>query len=520
MKRTFRPIGLSVAGFLPTAAVVVFLVLSIGPAALAQAPSRAAASSPRNAQKLLAEGDRLAKKKDYPGALLRYKDAYEQIVPKLRGLEFKRSVKAKLMTRDELKIHMAKLLREEFSAAEMHLLDRTLKVFALAPMKLDVEQTLINLYTEEVAGFYNPANKNLVLIKEADKPKKRGLLELLLGSSPAFDTEEQRTTLAHEMTHALADQHFDLHALHLATRSDDDMALALSALIEGEATLLMFAEMSRDDGDARAEDAQAALHMSPRYIDFAFVALKAFLPFAGGKTFSSAPLILRESLLFPYHKGTVFLLHATNGGDWKPVNAAFRDPPTSTEQILHPEKYFGKQRDVPTEVALPKLGDAVDPSWKELGGNVQGEFQIAVILAGVAGANQAAAGWDGDRYVVFENDKDRLALVWQTTWDSPEDARQFAAAYAKHLRKTLKLKSKPSDKDQPEPAFQAVVQIENAGQLHHVECRERDVAVIQGFSSDETRRLIPLAFAARKTPKVFKLIKASDKDAPASGNDR
>ena len=484
-----------------------FLFIAVPLACLLMAPPLAAQEAPEKppaAEELLSRGDQLAAKKDYAGALLQYKDAYEQIVPELRGLTFKQKVTPKLMTREQLKKRMAELIDEEFTDEETRLLDGTLKVFGFVPEDLDVESTMLNLYTEEVAGFYNSKNKNMVLIKEADKPKKGGLLDLLFGAPTPFDTDEKKVTLSHEMTHALADQHFDLTALDRAVKDDDDMALALSALVEGEATLVMFAEMQREDGNP-----QAMLRTSPRYIDVVFSAMKAFMPFASGRTFRAAPRIFRESMLFPYHKGTVFVLHLTNRAGWKPVNAAFRSPPTSTEQILHPHKYFAKgdKRDDPTALELPDLTAALGDDWTSLGENVLGEFQTSVLLAGTKNGARAAAGWDGDRYAVLQHKDQRLGLVWASTWDSPAEAQEFAATYQAHLEHRLAGEAQAEEErprqDDQQPKFRIRVQHVNDGRAYLVQCKGADVVVVEGFSEQLTAELQRLAFAAKRTEKKF-----------------
>jgi hypothetical protein len=452
------------------------------------------------AERFLAEGDRLADAKDYAAAVLAYKDAYERIVPQIREREFKKPVNPKLMSRSDLKAHMAKLLAEDITEAEMLLLDRGYKALGLVPPKLDVKETLLNLLTEEVAGFYNPKDQSMYLIKEEESKDKKGVLDFLFGSSEAFNKDEQKMTLAHEMAHALQDQHFDLQAMDKAVQHDDDMILALQAVVEGEAMLVMFAEMVRDDTAP-----QEVLRTAPGYIHFAFTAMKAFLPVASGKTMKSAPPIFRESLLFPYHRGTVFLLHGTNRSGWKAVDQAFTDPPTSTEQIIHPDKYF-RDRDVPTQVDLPDLQGAVGSEWQLLGSNTVGELQLTVMLAGQPGAEKAGPGWDGDHYAVFENDQKQPGLVWLTTWDSARDAQEFARCYRAFLGRKLKTLLDRQDVPATTGAAHADDKFRQTigGRAYHVECREKDVAIVEGFTPQATENLVELAFSARKSEKVFR----------------
>ncbi len=133
-------------------------------------------------------------------------------------------------------------------------------------------------------------------------------------------------------------------------------------------------------------------------------------------------------MMFPYLRGMVFCAHLANGGGWEAIDDAYQNPPLSTEQILHPAK-FRKNPDLPTAVELGALtpGDG----WKELGRNVLGELQTSVMLRKQKGA-AAAAGWDGDRYAVFEGPNKKLGLVWFTTWDGEDDAREFAQSYVRY----------------------------------------------------------------------------------------
>ncbi len=492
------------------------LTVLLATAAWTSAADGPAKSARKPAVKLLAEGDELADKKDYAAAVVRYKEAYEQLMPDLRGRKLLEPVKPQLMTREELKKHMTKLIAEDFTDDELREMDRTLKAFRLVPREMDIKATMTSLLTEEVGGFYNPKDKAMVLIREGDEPKKkRGLFSRLLGGEPKFDKDGTKITLAHEMTHAVQDQYFDLEALDKAVEHDEDMSLALTALVEGDATLVMFAEMLRDD-----EDPKNVLDYPPAAIDAAFGVLRAMLPLASGKTFQKSPLILRESLIFPYHKGTVFVLHLTNDGGWERVDKAFRSPPVSTEQILHPEKFYDKdQLDEPTEIKLPDLTETVGKSWKPVGGDVLGEFQTTILLAdGPASTRQAqvaAAGWDGDRYEVFESDGKQLGLVWVTTWDSPKDAEEFAAAYANH--RAAKLAPKPAAgekaKDKPRGGDDkpAPLRIEREGRVYVIQHRGDDVAVIEGFSPEITDKLLAQTGDAKKSPKRFKPVERGKK---------
>jgi hypothetical protein len=443
---------------------------------------------------LFAAGDALAAQGKYDEALLKYKEAYDQLVPLIRGLPFKQPVQPRLMARPELREYMLKEFETDYTPAEWELMDGTLKVFGFIPPTLSFRETMLNLLTEEVGGFYNPRSKELFLIKE--EPRKRNIVARLL-SGPEFDAANQRIVLSHEMTHALADQHFDLLGIDDFAKNNDDMLLAVSALVEGEATLVMMSELL---GDEVAMDRLTRL--DPSRIDFIFKFMNFLTPFVGGRTARTAPPIFYDSLVFPYHKGCVFVLHLSNRGGWDAINDAFREPPVSTEQILHWEKYR-RERDDPTAIELPALGELLGDQWHELGSNTLGELQVTILLDRTPGGPHAAAGWDGDRFQVYRGPAEQLALAWFTTWDSDDDAREFAAACSRYLV------SKRLAGNEQEARAAAVSwsaeprqtwRREHQGYLAHIELRGSDVVVIAGFPPEETERVLPAMWESQKAP--------------------
>jgi hypothetical protein len=210
-------------------------------------------------------------------------------------------------------------------------------------------------------------------------------------------------------------------------------------MVEGDATLLMFAEMDDAGGDITEMDAEA--------VKATFSLMSWMLPVAGGTTYRKAPAIFRESLIFPYFQGMVFCLDLSSERGWQAIHAAYLDPPTSTEQILHPEKYVGAERDEAQAVTIPALDGLVPKDWKHLGGNCLGEFQTSVLLRRQRSGRRAAEGWDGDRYEVFQHADGRLGLVFVSVWDSADDAQQFAKSYTEYREP-----AKPRDQSPGEAA--------------------------------------------------------------------
>jgi hypothetical protein len=224
---------------------------------------------------------------------------------------------------------------------------------------------------------------------------------------------DARITFAHEYTHALQDQHFGLKQLAPDHPDNFDRNLAVHAIMEGDAVLTQFAWAR----DALTKEELQSLGQGGD----ADAGLKA------------APLVLREELLFLYTDGFQLVRKLYSAGGYPSVDAAFKDPPTSTEQVLHPEKYAAREASTP--VQLPSLAPSLGGDWRELGSNVMGELETRVLLEQFLDpptAQKAAAGWGGDRFTVL-TDGTRGALALRTLWDTPPDAQEFFAAYTRSL---------------------------------------------------------------------------------------
>ncbi|QDV24843.1 hypothetical protein [Aureliella helgolandensis] len=402
--------------------------------ALTVASQWAVAETPRKLSKsqierLQRDGDRLADQGDFQGALEYYTQAYLGVVSGIRGQAFVQNVLPNLYNREELGAEMLRMMAEEYTAEELLLMDSSFKVFGFLQPDQDSQSLMTRLLTEEVAGFYDPDAKRMVLIVEDGPVADPGWFGRLLGARPAFDKDEQKTTLAHELTHALQDQLYDLNAMEANIAQDDDMLLAFSALVEGDATLLMFAE---------AQGTEDLAEMDPDVMRTTFNMMSWLMPVAGGQAYREAPPIFRDSLVFPYFQGMLFVLSQAAQGGWEGVHEIYSSPPLSTEQILHPKKYAeGENRDVPQSVHLPDLADVLHSNWKSLGGNCLGELQTSILLGKVIGGKNAARGWDGDRYEVYRSGAGKLAMISVSIWDSPQDAEEFATAFARYRDLTL-----------------------------------------------------------------------------------
>lgn len=442
---------------------------------------------------LLKKGDARADKGETADAVLHYKDAFEKLLPGMRGLSFKNEVKRDVTPREKLAEYLLKTLDDEKSPEEFRADELGMKALGLLPREFKLKEVLVKLYSEEIAAFYDTKTKTMHLIKEEgakgmEKAKPPGFLEKLMGRKGGFDKDENKTVIAHELTHALADQNFDIDSLSTSIKHDDDRSLAISALVEGEATLSMLGAQMQDwSGDK-------IIQMPAADLDRIFRMIGPFMMMGGGASLREAPPILAESMLFPYVKGVVFCASLANRGGWREIDGAYKNPPLSTEQVLHPEKYSA-QLDLPQALDLGPID--LGKEWKERGRNVLGEMQIAVLLKAHRGES-AAAGWDGDAFVVFESARGDLGLLWASTWDTRKDAREFAQSYLRYQTKKLKGGAKPPD------AFPDSVRRPNDGGMFAVECRDNDVVIVEGFSPDITDTLVETAFRAKKSEKTNK----------------
>ena len=330
-------------------------------------------------------------------AIISTTDAVLKETSELRELSILKAVKSGAQSRAEIERMLIRNLDSETTPAEMHAAEMVFRAFGLAPKDFAYRSFLIKLLTEQVAGYYDPKAQQFYL-------------------ADWIELEGQKPVMAHELTHALQDQHFNLKRFENWPKGDSDAELAAHALIEGDATLAMTLYMAKNP----------------------LVAL-AFMRSLGTQEvateqFKQAPRALRESLLFPYEEGSMWATQLYKRGGWEMVSQAFTKLPQSSEQILHADKYFAYE--APVKITLPEFKSLLGPSWKRIDYDVNGEWGCYLVLDeflnDAAESKKAAAGWAGDRFALYETAKSGELFVAQlTAWDTPQDAREFFDAYAK-----------------------------------------------------------------------------------------
>lgn len=387
-------------------------------------------------------------------------------VSKLRGLKILSPVKSGAKSRAEIEQEIIRAFEEETTHEEIAATNKTLIAYGLVPKDFNYREFMIRLMTEQVAGFYRPKTKELFI-------------------ADWNDLEQQKPVMVHELQHALQDQHFNLRRFEKWPNGDGDRETAIHALIEGDATALMYSyQLKPMGGDltklpSLATFAEQTLEQAKREKQDVFV---------------SAPMAIRESLIFSYVYGAAFVQEMLKARGWAGVTQAFTDLPQSTEQILHFEKYVAKE--MPIKVELPDISKLLGADWKRIDSDVNGEFGYTLILAEFIGkkeARQAAAGWGGDQSVLYENSKTgQLLLTHRSHWDTEKDAVEFLRAYTARTNKRYPMAKLRATKSEDERAFQTP-----DGEVFF-QLRGQSVLVIEG---------LPLELIKKSDEIVSKLLK-------------
>jgi hypothetical protein len=348
-------------------------------------------------------------------------------VAKLRGLSFDREVPTHYQPTGEFQAFVRREIAKELPPERSRDLSAALAHLGLLPRPIDLAQVEEQAMTTQAGAYYDPAAKAFFLVMVPD-------------NAVMLDTIS-----AHELTHALQDQHFDLAKFLPSDGSlDEDAATARRFVAEGDATLVMlryamhgvlgdtlssavtgalrkqvtaFAAMDVDALKDMSRSQSAALGMMDPEIKHSIDAM------------DDIPSTVLVPMLDSYMKGALVALIAYEHGGWPAVDALYRDPPASTEQVLHPETKLFPTRERPHRVTLARTADP------ELAGNVLGELQWKIYfeLWKSPQAAEASEGWAGDRYRVTRRKDGRLIGRIATLWDTAADAEQFATAYLASL---------------------------------------------------------------------------------------
>ena len=357
-------------------------------------------------------------------SLLSTADAVFKEMSEITGLPIKAALKKQIVNRDEIKQYLTDSLKQDYSAQELRQQEAMLKAFGLVSNEFDLEKFLITFYTEQAAGVYDPRRRTMLIAEWVPDSM-------------------QKLVLAHELTHALQDQSFDLEKFEHAARGDDDATSARQAVVEGYATAAMIEEMVKPASLASLPSLAPMLNMMIQR------------PMTEFPAFSSAPFFFRYSALFPYSEGIAFMQTGLTHGGWKRLNELFVRPPTATKEIFEPELYFGPMgvnvvgaasvSAAPPKLALAKItlphpaALAAVPALSLVAENAMGELGYYCVLAQLISEDEAkkqAPSWLADRYLVYENAAThQFILIARTRWTTSETALAFFRDYHSVLGK-------------------------------------------------------------------------------------
>lgn len=314
------------------------------------------------------------------------------LIEKALGVPFKTPPKLELRTREQVREFLTLKLREPEMQKELSNQQATYKLLGMLPDTFHLEDFFVRVMTEQIVGYYDPKTKVLYVVKDAPDD--------LVG-----------ITVMHELVHALQDQYMNLDSLEHLT-GDDDRAAAVQAVIEGQATYEQVYIMAGGNGNIASQlpGGWETMRQTIREAE------------TTQPVFSSAPMVIQETLLFPYINGSEFIRR------YKAVHAKqlpIDTFPVSSEQLMHDKAFFGNPPDLPSAVTLPTIPGTVDQ-------NDFGEFGLRLFLfkhtKDQDQSIRASNGWDGDRYTLFKTSGGGYGLAWASVWDTPADAAEFMSA--------------------------------------------------------------------------------------------
>ena len=342
--------------------------------------------------------------KDLPPAIARQMDRIQEQVASIRSLELPPTVNRALLSVDQLRQQVESDFFKDYNQQDVEDDVRVLAAFGLLEPDFDLYSLYLDLYTEQIAGYYDLETDEMFVVLDTGF------------SGP------QRSTYSHEFTHALQDYNHNvrdgMHYNEDYCETDSEYCAAIQALIEGDASLteqswlyLYGTDLDRKEIDEYYQNNDLSV-------------------------FDTAPAFLQEDFIFPYLQGVDFVLALFEEGGFARIDEAYGDPPVSTEQILHPERY---PDDRPVPVDLPDLSNTLGRELRELDRGVMGEWYTYLILArGVQQASQipddqaapATEGWGGDSYAVYWDEAaGQPVVVLSTIWDSEGEAQEFYTAF-------------------------------------------------------------------------------------------
>ena len=309
------------------------------------------------------------------------------------GLKFRRPPAIEVRTKEQVRGYLNREMAEAMPPKELASVQRTYRAFGLVPDSVDLRRLMLDLYAEQVAGYYDPDSAALFVVRGADPT----VVKLIL---------------AHELVHALQDEYTSLNAI-LKLRRQNDRQMAGQAVAEGQATLASIEAL------APGVDLDEALGSWDRVREL-IRQQQTSMP-----VFATAPAIIREGLLFPYLAGAQFM-RDFNARRVRPDEEPYGDRmPVSTAQVLHPHVYASRR--LPERVGFTRAAARDTLVYDDDFGEFETRIALETWGVDTARAVAAAAGWDGDRFEVLGTPSGTVVL-WASAWTTPADADEFARA--------------------------------------------------------------------------------------------
>ena len=338
-------------------------------------------------------------------------DTVERRTAELRGLPAREEVQRTTITPDQFRARLLAELSAEDSQESIENSRKLMVALGLLAPDVDLYAIELDFRTGVVLGQYDPESKQLYVISGATS---FGPLE--------------RVTFAHEFTHALQDQHYDIRTLMPKDSDNSDRDLAVSSVLEGDA--LITEELYQTHALTRAEREEKR---------------RAERNLGSGLNLDRLPLVIVEETYFPYTEGPKFVVQVvgqdilrdaiqTGSGYGPRVNRLFENPPKSSAQIIHPEKYL--QGVNPIDVRFPDLASALGEGWKQLRKDVLGEIDHRILIQQFVNrelGDRAAAGWAGDAFALLGKGNE-VAVVASTRSGCPRQAQEWFDAYSQAMR--------------------------------------------------------------------------------------
>ena len=332
-------------------------------------------------------------------------------VARIRELEFTRKVPVVINTPDQAQQAMSAEIARDHSDEDLRIGGESGAMTGLYPPGIDLKHQTLELLGNEVVGFYNPDTEQMVIVQGQNG---RGTLDVRrLG--PGMGT----MVLAHELTHALQDQHFGIEKMLKQVKDNDDQTLALKCVAEGDATLAGFGYVTG--------------HLEPAQINLLVGQLETLSPDSANQG-HKLPLAITLPMLFQYSGGSRFVSEALRRGGWAAVNQLYRSPPRSTQQIMQPDLYFDHPAP-PANIELTGY-ETLLTGWKKVDDDTYGELLLKLILQRSlpphAPAFDTLPRWAGDRIITLQKG-DELTLLWLIGFRDVAAAREFADSYSRIL---------------------------------------------------------------------------------------